>query len=130
MNPHDNVTITAEMYYNFNDHFKCDDKLKKLIDRVGTDKAKTIMYSENGCNNIREEYRYEIDGIRYHKCLCGFRNNKLSFYLDIVEKIDKGILPYSGCYLNQPSKVIEIIKRVSSIKFDIQQEELKKVNNK
>lgn len=116
------------MYYNFNDHFKCDEKLKRLEKRVGNEKALQIMSKENGCNNIKEEHRYEIDGIRYHKCLCGFRNNKLSFYLDISEKIDKGILPFKGSYLDQPSKIIEIIKRVDSIKFDIRQEESKKAN--
>lgn len=118
------------MYYNFNDHFRCHEKLDRLEKRVGLEKAKKIMKSENGCNNIKREHRYEIDGIRYHQCLCGFRNNKVGMYMDILEKIDKGILPYRGSYLEQPSKIVEIINRVKSIKFDIQQEEMKKAKNK
>lgn len=94
--------------------------------REGYEQAKKRLEQKNGCGIYREEHRYEIDGIRYHKCLCGYRNPSMSFYLDIEDKFSKGILPFKGSYLDQPAKIIDIINRISSLKLDLNDREQKK----
>ena len=80
----------------------------------------------------REEPRFTIDGIHFHKCVCQYRNPRLGFYLDLLEKQEKGILPFEGSYLDQPAQIIEILNRLEYVKNDIQarkiQKEQKKVN--
>lgn len=84
------------------------------------------MEIDNGCGIHRQEHRYEIDGVRYHKCLCGYRNPSISFYLDIEDKFSKGMLPFPGSYLEQPAKVVEIINKITSLKFDKRERDYKK----
>lgn len=126
----DNVLITASYYYIAEDHFKCEDKKKKLIDRVGLEKAETIMKAQNGCDRIRQKPRFTIDGIHYHRCVCAFRTSRLGYYLDLLDKLDKGIMPDEGCYLDQPSKTIEILNRLEYIKNDVESRRLEKSRKK
>lgn len=83
------------------------------------------MEKENGCGVYRHEHRYDIDGIRYHECVCGFRNPSIGLYLDLEDKFSKGVLPFEGAYMDQPAKVIEIINRITNLKIERQQRLLK-----
>lgn len=107
------------------DHFDCENKLQRAAIRMGFERAKKHMEKVNGCGVHRQKHRYEIDGIRYHKCLCGYKNSSISFYLDLEEKFNKGILPFKGSYLDQPARVVEIMNRISQLKFDKQQRDRK-----
>lgn len=127
---YDNVTLTASYYYHMEDHFNCDDKRKKLIDRVGEEKAEIIMKAQNGCNTIRQKPRFTIDGIHYHRCVCAFRTSRLGIYLDLLDKLDKGILPDEGCYLDQPAKTLEILQRLTYVKNDVEQRQMEKARKK
>lgn len=126
----DNVTITASYYYIAEDHFNCGDKKKKLIDRVGLEKAEIIMKAQNGCDTVRHKPRFTIDGIHYHRCVCAFRTSRLGYYLDLLEKLGKGILPHEGSYLEQPAKTIEILNRLDFIKNDIEIRQIEKARKK
>jgi ribosomal protein L32 len=107
-------------------HFDCENKLKTATQRMGFEKATEHMQKINGCGTYRLRHRYEIDGIRFHECLCGYRNPSISLYLDLEDKFNKGILPFNGSYLDQPSKIIEIMNRISQLKFDRSERNRKK----
>ena len=119
------VTINASFVYMTEDKFDCDNKLEKFAKREGHEKAKQRMEQTNGCGVHRDRHRYEIDGVRYHECLCGYRNPNIGFYLDLEDKFNKGILPFPGSYLEQPAKVIEIISRINSLRLDKQERDYK-----
>ena len=88
------------------------------------------MKAQNGCDNIRPKPRFTIDGIHYHRCVCGYRTSRLGYYLDLLDKLDKGILPDNGSYLDQPSKTIEILNRIEYIKNDIEKRHTEKAKKK
>lgn len=108
------------------DKFNCEEKLKRLEARVGEEEAKKRMQKTNGCGVYRQRHRYEIDGIKYHQCLCGYRDHNISLYLDLEDKFNKGILPFNGSYMDQPSKVVEIMHRISQLKHDKMMRDIKK----
>lgn len=121
---YDNVTITATFMSLTEDKFRCSHRLKELTKREGEANAKKRMQIENGCGVCRSEYRYDVDGIRFHQCFCGYRSHNMGFYLDLEDKFSKGILPFEGSYLDQPAKVIEIINRISALKMDKKERDL------
>lgn len=108
------------------DHFDCEKKLENATKRMGFERATEHMQKTNGCGLYRSRHRYEIDGIRYHECLCGYRNPSISLYLDLEDKFNKGILPFPGSYMDQPAKVVEIMNRIAQLKFDRAERQRKK----
>lgn len=86
------------------------------------------MESENGCGVYSEKTRYTIDGLCFNTCVCGFRTHRLGFYISLLDKYEKGIMPFEGCLIDQPSKVVEILDRLSYIKNDIFLRQQKEIN--
>lgn len=125
MTTYDNITISATFIYMTEDKFRCESKLKKLAKREGFENAKKRMQKDNGCGVYRQGYRYDIDGIRYHECLCGFRSHSMGMYLDLEDQFSRGILPFEGSYMDQPAKIIEIMARVTSLKLDKKERDYK-----
>lgn len=121
------MTLTANYYYLAEDHFKCSEREKRIAKTHGKEKARQIMESHSEC---KPGPRFTIDGINFHKCVCQFRNGRLGFYLDLLDKQEKGILPFKGSYFDQPSKVIEIMNRLDYIKNDIQARKIQKEQTK
>lgn len=124
--PYENITLTASYYYLAEDAFKCHEKQKRIARSAGQEKAKQQMatHSDN-----KPEPRFTIDGINFHKCVCQYRGTRLGFYLDLLDKQSKGILPFEGSYLDQPSKLIEIINRLDYIKTDVEARKIQKQQN-
>lgn len=121
--PHENIALTASYYYLAEDTFKCHEKEKRIARTLGKEKAKQQMET-HGIS--KQEPRFTIDGINFHKCVCQYRSNRLGFYLDLLDKQSKGILPFEGSYLDQPAKLIEIINRLDYVKTDIEARRIQK----
>jgi hypothetical protein len=122
----ENIKISATFIYLTEDKFGCDNKLIEYTKREGEERAKKRLQKENGCGVIKEKHRYEIDGIRYHQCVCGYRNYDLGFYIQLQDNFEKGILPFEGSYMDQPAQIIEIIDRISQLRLDKQERDYKK----
>jgi len=118
MTAYDKITISANFYSIASNKFQCSSQVSKLAERIGYDKAKERISITNGCGNLAEKHRYEIDGIRYHKCLCDYLNPYMGFLLEIHNQYDKGVMPFPGSLSEQPAKIIEILNRISAIKSD------------
>lgn len=45
----------------------------------------------------------------FRKCLCNYKLSSFDYYYRMYKAYTSGFLPFKGCYVEQPSKVIEII---------------------
>ena len=93
---------------------------------MGYDRAKLQLRTTNGCGVYSERHKYDIDGIRYHSCVCGYREYDIGILLDIHSRVEKGILPFDGCYMDQPAQIMEIVDRISALKLDKELRDTKK----
>jgi hypothetical protein len=57
-----------------------------------------------------------IDGIGFHSCLCNYEHPLFNAYLDLTSKMDAGILPDRGAYLDQPAQALEGIQLLARLR--------------
>ena len=125
----DNVKISATFIYLTEDKFNCEKKIDELAKRIGYDKARLQLRNTNGCGVYTDKHRYDIDGIRYHSCLCGYREYNIGVLFELSGQLEKGILPFDGCYMDQPAQIMEMLERLNSLKLDKQNRDNKKQQN-
>ncbi len=82
-----------------------------------------LVAGKFGCKTVSESPRVTIDGIGFHSCLCNYSNPLFFPYLDLGEKLDKGLLPDRGAYLDQPARMLEAIQLLSRLKAEAQHAE-------
>ena len=61
-----------------------------------------------GCVNPTKKNVYAYENVKFKKCPANFLNNSVSDYMTMFLNYEKGIMPYSGCLMEQPYKVFEI----------------------
>lgn len=76
-----------------------------------------------GCDTVADTPRVVIDGIGFHSCLCKFQHPLFHAYLDIGARLDKGLLPDSGPYLDQPAQLLDAVNLLSRLRAEAQQAE-------
>lgn len=66
------------------------------------------------------------DLIKFKKCPANYFSPFWSEVIDNFRQYDKGILPYKGALLDQPSKIIEAYSLIESLKFEHERELVEK----
>lgn len=52
--------------------------------------------------------------IKYNTCIGNFFAPSVVMWIEAYRKFDKGIMPYSGGYMEQPNKAIEILRVIEA----------------
>jgi len=87
--------------------------------------------NRNGCDNRRSEKpRQTYRNINFHDCYCNHLDHSFGHYLNIHDNYTKGFLPFTGGYLDQPNKVMEIVNLISVLKYEAEKKEQEKNPNK
>jgi hypothetical protein len=73
---------------------------------------------------------FKVKELQFKTCIGNFFDYSVLSLLDVHDKLEKGILPYPGSYMDQPSKMMEVMRIISNHKNDqivkAQSEQVKK----
>jgi hypothetical protein len=116
------MICTFEYYTNSN-KYSCKSRSFK------SDKEKVDFESRNGCKVDNKFTKFEYDNLRFTKCCCNHLSGDFNFIMGMFEQYDKGNLPFSGCYTDQPNKVIDLMNLIQKLNHD-REDRLNKENMK
>lgn len=74
--------------------------------------------SDKGCFKPSAIVLHKIKDIHFKSCVGNFFDYSALSLLDAHDKLEKGILPFPGSYMDQPAKVMEVFKLISNHKAD------------
>lgn len=117
---YDRALLSATYYYHWDDRLNCERAYSEIVKRTkDPETAKRIVQSKFGCETVTEKPKVVIDGFGFHSCLCKFQHPLFGAYLDLSRKMEVGILPDRGSYMDQPAQVLEGIQLISRIRSEI-----------
>lgn len=110
---------------------RCESMISLHIQRgYSKEIAEKTVKGEHGCDIMSPDPIYQIDNIQFHTCPCNYRHPQMDFIMQATDAYDKGILPFEGSLIDQPSYIIEAINVIQSLKAQHQAEESKKNQGK
>jgi hypothetical protein len=69
-----------------------------------------------GCFAPRPMVVHKIGDLHFKSCIGNFFDYSVISLMDAHDKLDKGILPFEGSYMDQPAKVMDIFKIIHNHK--------------
>lgn len=66
----------------------------------------------------------------FHKCLCNFRNDSFSYYMQLYNSYKLGMLPFEGSVSDQPAAIMEAFSVIDRLQNERQEQETKKAQSK
>jgi len=121
----DYICLKANYHYLVDERFQCEHKIRERAKRAGYTEAKRHIAIVNGCNKITEQFKYEIDNIKYHTCFCQFKHPQMHIFLNLFNQYEKSILPFSGGACDQPAVIMEVFSILSDMKLEREIEQAK-----
>ncbi len=116
---YDRATLSASFYYYWDDRLNCERALSQLSTRtVGVDHAEKAIRARFGCHTVADKPKVIINRIGYHSCLCKFLHPLFFAYLDLLNRLDAGVLPDRGAYLDQPAHTVEALQLLSQLRSE------------
>lgn len=92
--------------------------------------AKAFMQQRFGCSVLSQKRILTLDDFELYTCPCQFFSSSIIDFLEANRLLKKGVLPFSGGYLEQPYKFVEINNIIEDFILKKQQEEEKKAKMK
>ncbi len=124
LSPYDRAALSASFYYHWDERLNCRMSSQALLKRT-KDPVQTalLVKAKFGCDTVADSPRLTIDGFDFHTCLCNFSHPLFFSYLELGDKLDRGILPDRGAYLDQPAQMLEALQLLGRLKSEAQQAE-------
>ena len=95
----------------------------------GSTKRQELLFKQKGCKEVstnpKTQYKptHEMTGaspILYYTCPANLRDGSASSLISVYDNYDKGIMPFSGGLLEQPSKFVEVMDLVHNLTSEYQ----------
>ena len=130
---YDYVLIKTEFLQSTNQEFNCGKCLSKYAGRRkdGDEMTRKSRESKN-CTTIgRVVHSIPRDGIKFKTCPANFRDLSLNYIFEAQVNYEKGIMPFSGSFFEQPNKIIECFNLIHNMKerYNLEQEEKRRDKN-
>lgn len=123
--------VSSWNYHTNHKQFNCKEQVEKMKNQPNSQQRILGFKERNGCDNkISKTPRQVYRNLNFHSCFCNHLDNSFNHYLDIHENYSKGYLPFTGGFLEQPNKVIEIINLISVLKYELEKKEHDKIKGK
>lgn len=130
----DRALLSASFYYQWDDRLNCEREIAVRRQRAKTPEqaalAEQAIRIRNGCNAVSAKPRLHIDGIGFHKCLCNYHHPLFYAYVELESRLEQGLLPDRGAYLDQPAQLMEALQLIRRLKAEVQQAEQAKQEKK
>jgi hypothetical protein len=124
----DYIQITSTFMSMSNPLYRCGDcyKIKFPKDEIKRKKYEHQMACDYYADKPRHKYRPEYVNkgnplILFDNCPGNHFNNYWSYWINYTDQYDKGMLPFPGTILEQPSKFVDLMNIVHNLKSEDQQ---------
>ena len=127
MSMYDFITINATWdYMNKPRQFNCHNQIHKLSKQPNSEIRVEDFKNKNGCGErITKHVRYRVSNIKFHSCLCDFRNSSMNTYLNMYEQYEIGSLPFKGNLMDQPAYIIDVMGLIENLYYKREEQQLK-----
>lgn len=105
----------------FEDSFnctKCQNTYSKRPDyaknKAVYDKNLEVMQLKKGCLKPGP-VKYKLENIKYSICVGNFYSQSASQYVDLYYNYQRGVMPFEGSLMDQPSKIIEVFNIIDGL---------------
>lgn len=88
------------------------------------DQALEKMRKIKGCYGIARQ-KAKLENIEFHTCMGNFYHPSARSLIDVYYKYQNGVMPFSGPYMEQPAKILEIFEVLEGL-INEQQRELER----
>ena len=123
--------LKSTLHALYNKRYQCSACLQSCPGQP--DRLKKIR-ALNYCEEIGPEYRHMIrdenSTIHFSTCIGNFFSPGVMHWVEVYDMYDKGVMPFSGNLMDQPSKLIDTMRIIRSYKLRQQEIEHKKAMQK
>lgn len=106
----DYVRIRTAFYTLENSEFNCGECLHKY-------RTRPQQFEIKGCRDVKATPIHHIDHeIIFRTCIGNLASQTVGYWFRAADAFDKGVMPFSGSYFDQPNKAIEVIDLIRSLK--------------
>lgn len=81
--------------------------------------APPAMQKQEGCHEPKPEHEcWYFEGLKFERCPAYYVNRAAAWIRDafqIYAWADKGLLPFPGTWLDQPSKIIDVLEIIGAL---------------
>ena len=108
----DYIALNANIKYLYKgDCQKQADYIRNRFAKYGDAEERVESFKKSrGCGQILNKTVDIIDNIRFKTCICTIKHPLVNSLLRLSELFNKGILPFNGCLMEQPSQIIELLE--------------------
>lgn len=109
-----------------NKRFQCGVCLSQYEGRLDAEEMLSKRRKLEGCFGDTRPIEYKFDDIKYRTCPGNVFDTSSLFVVDLYRQFQKGILPYPGSLVDQPSKIMEAFNVIDAYNNKRMIEEQKK----
>lgn len=109
------VRLKSSLVCSFNTRFLCSECLKKYPtqpDRLERERRAKSCFSELDIPIFHE------GELQYKKCPGNFFSDSAAMWIEYHNQFEKGIMPFSGGYFEQPAKAIQTMRIIGNYKMN------------
>jgi len=75
--------------------------------------------------------KYKKENFLIYRCLGNYVSDEIKSWVDCATQFNKGVMPFDGTYMDQPSKAIDLINLINQLRDErIAEREEKNRNSK
>lgn len=132
---HDYASIASTFITMSEPKYRCADcKLRHKNEPTRRDKLESAMACKSFVDKPRHNYLPEYNNkdnpkIMYRKCIGNYFNNYWASIINMSDKWDNGIMPFSGSYYDQPAKFVEVMNLIYNLRSENQHKISQKEKN-
>jgi hypothetical protein len=112
------IILISTLYSIEEEKFDCSKCLKKYAQRTDYEAMTAKLRLSKSCESFQSQpvHQIEAEGVRlsFTTCIGNFKRPSMLRWVEAHRQYQTGILPFSGGFLDQPNKVIEIFNLISS----------------
>ena len=80
-----------------------------------------------GCLEPAEQPVFEFEGEKLYRCPSKLLRKDIDIFIDIYDEYKEGHLPFPGSVVEQPIKIMQIIRIIKSAEIRVQKEKYKDI---
>lgn len=92
------------------------------------------MRKIKGCFDEYPAVKYKVENVNYKTCIGNFFDKTVVDLYEAFNNYERGVMPFSGSYMDQPAKIVEVFGVIGGMKNikiqQMQEQEMKKHDSK
>lgn len=97
-----------------NRKYQCSECLSQFSNRTDAEEMLAKVKDQQGCTDEKHYTVLDADGLQFKKCPGNFYDRGALSWVRVHSFYEKGVMPYTGPFLEWPAKAVEILGVISS----------------